>query len=155
MSNNATSSVEGDAPTNNQSPKIFRTMFRDGNFPQLGAEWLQLGVRVPTDIKPDNASNVHPGKNKGMSVAPEAGKLPAVIIPARLKSRYRNAMGPDDAAIWSFGTSAYSKGPINDALELVPTSPTHGVVAPANVMPLESFQQELGKTQPHWVIDEY
>ena len=71
-------------------PLIFRAMHVDGNHPKCGPDAKMLGVRVyPTanhDVKPDGEGQVEPGGG-GMSVAPDAAKLPVHRLPRRLRSR--------------------------------------------------------------------
>jgi hypothetical protein len=49
-------------------PRIFHAMLKDGDLPMVGSQLRMLGA-APKDIAPDQAGNVHPGRD-GISVAP-------------------------------------------------------------------------------------
>jgi hypothetical protein len=135
-------------------PRIYRVMLKaadDG--PTVGQSAAQLGVRVPTDIAPDEQDRVSPGTG-GMSVSPGLRALPAFLIPKRLRALVPKARGRDDGYVWRMGTGPFTRGSVGEGLQLEPDSPTHGTVQPAEVMPLSAYEDALAATRDEWVIDE-
>lgn len=124
-----------------------------GGRPQVAATARSLGVRVQTDIAPDETGDVHPGP-KGMSVAPDLVSLPLHRIPKRLGYLRLGAIGPDADVVWSFGEGRFAAGPFAPRLALVPDKPDHGVVGPAVKTRLTEYEAALAATQPGWRRDE-
>jgi hypothetical protein len=111
-------------------------MAADGDRPALGDE--DLGVRVPTDIKPDAAGNVHPGK-KGMSVVPDTPQL----LQGHL--RPESLGGTGTRPVWSITT-----GDLGAEVACVLTSTIHAVVSPAISMPSHAYREALEATRMSW-----
>jgi hypothetical protein len=122
-------------------------------WPQVAATARSLGVRIPTDIAPDEAGDVHPGP-KGMSVAPDLVSLPLHRIPKRLAHLRQGAIGPDADVVWSFGEGRFIAGPFAAHLALVPDRLDHGVVGPDAKTSLSEYEVALAGTQSGWRRDE-
>lgn len=137
-------------------PRIYRAMYHDGAKPVPGATKYQLGVRVPpdspADVTPDAEGYVDPGA--GMSVAPAWRKLPAFLIPERLKDKVPKARGDDDLRVWRHGEGPFADGSINAQLALSRTTAKHGEVEPAHRTLLGDYQAALAATQNDWEWDE-
>jgi hypothetical protein len=114
-----------------------------------------LGARVPTDIRPDAAGDVHPG-NGGMSVAPSMHDLPARLVPKRLRHLVPSAAGNDDLLVWRMGEGEFVQEAISEQLllRLDPKRSNHGFVEPKASMKLEDYQGALAGTHDEWSIDE-
>lgn len=121
--------------------------------PHIAATARSLGVRVPADIAPDEAGDVHPG-SRGMSVAPDLVSLPLHRIPKRLAHLRLGAVGPDTNVVWSHGEGPFLAGPVAPNLAPVPDKPDHGVVGPDATMRLSDYEAALAATQPGWRRDE-
>jgi len=141
-------------------PKIYRVMKKDGNNPVLGETASALGVRVPRDIAPDASGVVSPANN-GMSVTPSVAalnRMPARMVPIRLKSIVPGAAGNDNLFAWSMGQGKWTANeePIAPGLQLRPdpTDDQHGFVEPAVAMPLDEYRAAIDATQNSWQIDE-
>ncbi len=131
-------------------PRMFRAMKKgEDNKPTVGRGFCELGVRS-TEIEIDEDGNAVPNE-KGMSVAPEWRSLHLFVIPRRLGTGGR---GKDTTFCFRRGDGPFDRGACGNGLELVPDSPTHGVVRPAQVVPLNNFLQNLGATRDEWVIEE-
>jgi len=121
--------------------------------PEVAATARSLGVRVPTDIAPDEAGDVHPGP-QGMSVSPDLVSLPLHRIPKRLAYLRLGAIGPDADVVWSFGDGWFMAGPFASRLALVPDKPSHGFVGPDATTRLSEYEAALAATQTGWRRDE-
>jgi hypothetical protein len=121
--------------------------------PEIGTTARSLGVRIPTDIAPDETGHVHPGPH-GMSVAPDLVSLPLHRIPKRLAYLRLGAIGPDADVVWSFGQGPFVSGPFAPRLTLLPNRPNHGFVAPDTKLMLSDYKIALAATQPGWSRDE-
>jgi hypothetical protein len=122
--------------------KIFRAMSRalDGG-PICGSGPCMLGVRVPLDIAPDEAGNVHPGRG-GMSVTPDD--------PARLPPHLRPISLGGLGKLPVFAIEVGRLGP-HARHRPDPRRPTrHGFVEPAISMSLSSFRTALATTRAAW-----
>jgi hypothetical protein len=130
---------------------MFRIMRRDDDgFPTLGASASTLGVRVGADIDVDEQGNAVPN-HKGMSVAPEWRMIHIFLIPRRLLPGGR---GSGTRHCFRRGTAAFRQAYFGDGLELLPDSPGHGVVRPAQLVPLAQYEAAIAATREEWVIDE-
>lgn len=120
-------------------PLMYRAMARDQNqLPVLGQR--DLGVRVPTDVKPD-VNGIVSSARKGMSVAPEDPmNLPLHHRPASL-------LGTGEKPVWS-----HPAPELPSMLQYVETSDTHGVVSPAAAMTLAAYESALASTRPDWKL---
>ena len=135
-------------------PKIYRSMLSDGDFPMIGDTAKMLGVRVPTDIAPDQDGNVHRADH-GMSVAPSIGFLPHHRVPRRLNHIVKSATGGNDLCIWSTGRGDFVESLITDELELrLGGNLEHGFVSPSQTMQLVAYRDALSSTRHDWGIDE-
>lgn len=118
-----------------------------------GRPWLDdgpegLGVRVPTDIKPDRHGMVRPAplgeRGRGCSVTPNA--------PERMrKARRHKAHGGDSPLpLWQIDEEM-----LGAPLRFRPDpghDPDHGVIEPAAAMTLTIYRQALHQTQGSWVL---
>jgi hypothetical protein len=138
-------------------PLIFRTMFADGDKPQVGPTASTLGVRVApaakTDVAVDADGNVLP-RTGGMSVAPAWRVLPDHRIPRRLKAKCPRATGNNKLFCWRMGEGPFVACAVNDDLVLTPDSAAHGSVEPVRKMAVADYEKSLAATQGFWVIDE-
>jgi hypothetical protein len=90
----------------------------------------------------------------GMSVAPDWQMLDFTRVPRRLKDRCPGAMGSNSTACYVMGSGNFVRSSVTSDLELIPDSPTHGVVAPASQMTFDQYINALASTRTQWVIDE-
>jgi hypothetical protein len=113
--------------------------------PLVGPTARMLGVRVPTDIRPNDQGVVFPGTG-GMSVTPDLiWKLPAWRRP---QSMGGDSTGPEDH-IYGIEENVLS----NVSLDVRPDPKKpdqHGFVEPAMPVPLEQYQQALVCSRPFW-----
>ena len=126
----------------------------DDDKPTVGQAFCTLGVR-PTEVDLDAQNNATP-TDKGMSVAPEWRLLPPVVLPRRLHPRGRC---PRPVHCFRRGAAQFQRMLFGNNLELLPDPPgsagvTHGVVRPAQVVPVADHQQNLADTRDEWEIDE-
>ena len=126
---------------------VFRGMLSgDDGKPQLGRSAKSLGVRVPADIKPDAAGDVHPGTG-GMSVSPDS----SLNVPnhRRPMAMGHGSTGPDDLGMYAIAKVRVSIG--NLTLRPDPRRATkHAFVEPNQVMPLMHYEGALGSTRDDW-----
>jgi hypothetical protein len=137
-------------------PKIYRSMKKaEDDKPVVEPSAKGLGVRVAgnTDVDLDDRGNVILN-GKGMSVAPAWRKLLPHLIPRRLRPSFPRAAGSPSLFCFAMGEGTFSNGPISDALELQIDSPTHGVVAPRQLVPVDRYQSDLASTRDAWTVDE-
>jgi len=123
---------------------IFRAMkATPSNTPLCEDSARGLGVRVPTDIRPDHQGNVHPASG-GMSVSPDdPHHLPVSLRPASLKGYGKNPV------FWLL-----TRG-LGERLQFRrdPMKPDyHGYVEPACSMQLGAYRAALCETAPRWRI---
>jgi hypothetical protein len=142
--------------TQTLSPRIYRVMSTcpvDG-LPVIGSvNSIQLGARLGNDVKCDHIGHVVMD-GSGMSVTPAWRMLDYSRIPRRLKDRFPGASGSNKTACYAMGVGRFVRAPVTDDLELIPDSPKHGVVAPANSMTYHQYSQALAGTRTHWQKDE-
>jgi hypothetical protein len=137
-------------------PLVFRTMKKEGEQPKIGRSATTLGVRVLTeraDIPVDASGCVSPSTG-GMSVAPAWRQLPAHRVPARLKHLCPKARGQNDVHCWRIGNGEFVDGPLASGLNVRLDSATHGLVEPADIVPLDIYEADLAATLHQWMIDE-
>jgi hypothetical protein len=138
-------------------PRLYRSMFHDGERPLIGDEQNHLGVRVVADprpdVQPDGDGYVGPGQG-GMSVAPHWTKLPPFLIPERLNKLVPRARGDNALKCFRHGGGEFADGPVASGLAFRHTSSKHGLVEPAERMTLDSFQAALAATRNNWEVDE-
>lgn len=130
-------------------PRMFRIMKKDTDKPIIGQTAKTLGVR-PGEVDLDVLGNVVVN-DKGMSVNPEWRLASLFLIPKRLGTGGR---GSNTSYCFRRGTDAFQQGPCGDGLELLPDSPSHGVVRPAQSVPLVQFEENLQATRLEWEVDE-
>lgn len=135
-------------------------MKKDGDRPLLGESASTLGVRVPRDIPPTSDGAVLPGSN-GMSVTPSVAalnRMPARMVPNRLRAIVPGAAGDDSLFVWSLGQGPWATGvePIAPKLQLRPdpTDSQHGFVEPDVLMPVNGYRAAIAATQNLWQMDE-
>lgn len=140
-------------------PKVYRTMkCATDRFPVVESSNQGLGVRsdlqagiVDVDLDADGfvVLNGH-----GMSVVPEWRKLPAFLIPSRLRDRCHKARGDNQTACFTMGAGPFQDGVFADQLELRKDKPHHGCIVPSASVPLSQFESNIIGTRSQWVIDE-
>jgi len=129
---------------------MFRVMKKgDDDKPVVGQGFGELGVR-PTEIDTDVQGNAVQN-DKGMSVGPAWRVLSLFVVPKRLGTGGR---GKANAHCFRRGNGAFQQGPCGNGLELLPDSRTHGVVRPAQLVPLAQYLKDLAATREEWQIDE-
>jgi hypothetical protein len=134
-------------------PRVFRAMREDGGLPAVGTEPRMLGPAAK-DITADAQGLVHPGFD-GISVAPTLRDLPTILIPKRLRHIAPKATGSNTSAVWRHGDGSFAdEGAVAPDLQLRVDLETHGVIAPANTMPLLEYAAALAATRADWVKDE-
>jgi hypothetical protein len=132
---------------------VYRSMYPDGGSPQVGNESCQLGSRE-RDVAIDQAGNVSPGA--GMSVSICACRMLPHLIPIRLQSIFRQAIGRgkrSDLVIWLHGDGEWVSGALGDRLYLS-AGPSHGQLEPAGIMSKVDFDQALASTKSDWQKNE-
>lgn len=142
-------------------PKMYRSMIPQPSvtpvLPAVGTDGNMLGARVPphprADVLPDPDGNVGP-IGKGLSVAPSLRVLPQVLVPERLRNKRPGARGSNNLRVFRLGEGTFVRAPVGDSLELLPTSPEHGVIQPVRTTPLSEYQKHLATTQTLWTVDE-
>ena len=111
----------------------------DGN-PRIAAN--HLGIRVGTDIQPDDDRNVRPGTG-GMSVTPnDPMDLHQHVRPVELG-------GTGKRPVWWINDE---KLPVNLNYRPDPRSRTHGFVEPSDLMSIEDYQEAIEGTAPNWSL---
>jgi hypothetical protein len=132
-------------------PLVYRAMRRDANgLPTVAQSASALGVRLGTDIDVDAANNTVVN-DKGMSVAPAWRQLHLFRIPKRLGV---GGQGSNNTFCFRTGAGAFQQTAFAVGLELLPDSPTHGVVRPTQAVPLAQYESDLAATRADWQIDE-
>lgn len=145
-------------------PRIYRAMKQDAGRPMLGASGSTLGVRTPggagrPDIEPDEEGHVWPATG-GMSVSPSLrdllARLPARMIPQRLRHLAPKAAGSNHVLVWRMGEGPFVAAPLTDRLALRPDpeDSSHGFVEPGRRMSLEAYAGAVAATRDEWVVDE-
>jgi hypothetical protein len=125
----------------------------DGS-PETGSESsTHLGARLGTDVRCDDSGYVLI-EGAGMSVAPKWQQLPFTRIPKRLNNRVPGAAGSNKTACYAMGSGAFVRSCIARSLELIPDSPSHGVIAPTERMTFIEYNQALADTRICWEVDE-
>ena len=129
-------------------PRIVRIMKREADgFPSVAPKSDALGVRHgEIDLDPQNNAICNA---KGMSVSPTWNDISPRRIPKRL-----GGQGSNSTCVFVFGSGPFQQAMIAEGLELFPDSPTHGVVRPANIVPLAQYEAALAATRPDWRVDE-
>jgi hypothetical protein len=148
------SAPDGRTSPGENMPLIYRSMKREvDGLPKVGQSGTTLGVRIPGDIVVDQAGCVSPG-TVGMSVSPDWRSLPPFLVPARLRHLCPKARGRDDIYCWKMGEGEFVDGPLTSALNFRRDTATHGLVEPAAIVPLGTYEADLAATRDHWIIDE-
>ena len=141
-----------DAHAELNMPRVFRVMRKEpDNLPTVGDR--DLGVRPGIDVDVDAQNNVQVN-GKGMSVAPNWRDINYKRIPRRLRHIVPGAMGSNSKFCFRYGDGPFVQGPFANGLTLEPDSQTHGNVAPAQVIPLATYQGDIAATRAAWVEDE-
>lgn len=135
-------------------PQVFRIMREDPDgLPNVAPLGNGLGVRSGVDIEVDRQGNVLVN-GKGMSVNPEWRSAPLFRIPERLRHQKQGVRGPKTNACFRYGSGPFTRGRFADGLKLEPDSPTHGVIAPTETVPLPEYEAALAATRSAWEKDE-
>lgn len=133
-------------------PRVFRVMRRDvDNLPTISP--TSLGVRAGTDVDLDSQGKVLVN-GKGMSVAPNWRDINVTRVPKRLRPLLPGAAGSNAWSCFCAGTGPFEPGAFSRGLSLEPDSATHGVLAPAEVVPLATYEADLAATRASWQVDE-
>jgi hypothetical protein len=131
-------------------PRMFRIMKKGADEkPTVGQTATTLGIR-PGEIDLDASGNVILN-DKGMSVNPEWRAASIFLIPKRLGTGGR---GSRTSHCFRRGTAPFQQAPCGAGLELLPESPTHGVVRPAQPVLLAQYEADLHATRLEWEVDE-
>lgn len=135
-------------------PRVFRAMRKDEDgLPSLGRSSGDLGVRPGIDVDVDHQGRVLTN-GKGMSVSPSWRDLSMHRIPKPLRHWVPGARGSNNAYCFRRGEGPFEPGVFAEALILQPDSPTHGVIAPAELTPLDNYEAALAATRSDWIVDE-
>jgi hypothetical protein len=133
-------------------PRVFRVMRKEPDgLPTVSQ--TSLGVRPGVDVDLDAQNNVLVN-GKGMSVAPNWRDINVNRIPKRLRPIVPGAGGSNNTFCFGTGNGAFVQGAFANGLTLEPDSATHGNVAPAQVVPLATYEADLAATRPDWQEDE-
>jgi len=125
-------------------------MTADGDYPLVENSADGLGVRVPTDIRPDEQDRVRPAipkkrKGDGMSITPSDPKrMPNARRPKTLEN------GQSDRPLWRIDSAVLGLE-LRFRPDRVP-APTHGVIEPAHEMQLTEYRAALAATRTQWVL---
>jgi hypothetical protein len=133
-------------------PRVFRVMKKEADG-LLTVSPTSLGVRPGVDVDLDPQGNVLVN-GKGMSVVPNWRDINVNRIPKRLRSIVPGAGGSNNTFCFRTGNGAFMQGAFANGLTLEPDSATHGNVAPAQVVPLATYETDLAATRPDWQEDE-
>jgi len=112
-----------------------------------------LGIRARVDVDVDAQHNVLVN-GKGMSVAPNWRDINVNRVPKRLRPILPGAGGSNNTFCFRTGNGAFVQGPFASGLTLELDSATHGNVAPAQAVPLASYEADIAATRPDWEEDE-
>lgn len=134
-------SAETGSSTTIVDTQLFRAMAREVNGnPRIAP--AHLGIRIGTDIEPDDDGNVRP-ETGGMSVTPnDPMDLPQHRRPAELG-------GTGKWPVWWIHDG---KLPVSLNYRPDPRSRTHGFVEPSDLMRLENYQGSIEGTAPNWSL---
>jgi hypothetical protein len=133
-------------------PRVFRVMRKEPDgLPTVSQ--TSLGVRPGVDVDLDAQNNVLVN-GKGMSVAPNWRTINRNRVPKRLRLIVPGARGSNNTFCFRTGSGAFVQGAFANGLTLEPDSATHGNVAPAQVVPLATYEADLAATRPDWEEDE-
>jgi len=134
-------------------PLVFRAMKRDDDeLPTVEQSASGLGVRPGIDV--DVVGGNVEVNGKGMSVSPAWRSINILRVPKRLRDRVRGARGSNNAQCFRFGTGPFQPGAFAVGLDLVPDTPTHGCVTPAQPVALARYESDLAATRADWQVDE-
>ncbi len=123
------------------------------DLPVIASSSHGLGVRPGTDVDVDAQNNVQVN-GKGMSVAPNWRDINHKRIPKRLRPIVPGAMGSNNTFCFRYGQGVFAQGAFANGLTLEPDSTTHGNIAPAQVVPLATYEGDLAATRADWSEDE-
>jgi hypothetical protein len=133
-------------------PRVFRVMRKEPDgLPTVNQ--TSLGVRPGMDVDLDVHNNVLVN-GKGMSVAPNWRDINVNRIPKRLRPVVPGAGGSNNKFCFRAGNGAFVQGAFANGLTLEPDSATHGNIAPAQVVPLATYEAHIAATRPDWQEDE-
>ena len=133
-------------------PRVFRVMRKDADdLPTVSP--TSLGVRPGKDVDLDAQNNVLVN-GKGMSVAPNWREINIHRIPKRLRTLLPGAAGSNSWSCFRIGVGPFQRGDFANGLTLELDSTTHGVVAPAQIVPLATYEGDIAATRPQWQVDE-
>jgi hypothetical protein len=62
--------------------------------------------------------------------------------------------GSNNTFCFTMGEGVFQQAAFSAGLELLPDSQTHGVVRPAQMVPLEQYEADLAATRTAWQVDE-
>ena len=117
--------------------------------PTIGQTATTLGIR-PGEVDLD-AQGIVILNDKGMSVNPEWRVASIFLIPKRLGTAGR---GSNTSYCFRRGAAPFQQASCGAGLELLPDSPTHGVVRPAQPVLVAQYEADLHATRLEWEVDE-
>jgi hypothetical protein len=133
-------------------PLVFRVMRQEPDgLPTV--KQTSLGVRAGVDVDLDAQNNVL-ANGKGMSVAPNWRNINRNRIPKRLRPIVPGAGGSNNTFCFRMGNGSFVRGAFANALTLEPDSATHGNIAPAQAVPVATYEADIAATRPDWQEDE-
>lgn len=133
-------------------PTVFRVMRKDADDRPTVSQ-TSLGVRPGKDVDLDAQNNVLVN-GKGMSVAPNWRDINVNRVPKRLRPLLPGAAGSNTWFCFRTGAGPFEQGAFANGLTLEPDSATHGTVAPAQIVPLATYEADIRATRPNWEVDE-
>lgn len=141
-------------------PTLYRPMkAAEDNFPVVGSNSKELGVRVPpnpnSDIDLDDNQLIKLN-GRGMSVAEHWQHLPGHLIPKRLQPIFPAATGSNSLKCFKMGEGNFEEANVNSDLRVVIKSGNShgGNVAPLEQVEVDNFQSSLAATRNAWIVDE-
>lgn len=134
-------------------PLVFRAMrMDDDGLPTVEQSPNGLGVRPGVDV--DVVGGDVLANGMGMSVSPSWRAISIMRIPKRLRDKVPGARGSSSTHCFKYGSGPFQVGTFAAGLNLVPNTPTHGCVTPAQQVPLATYENDLAATRADWEVDE-
>lgn len=122
---------------------IFRTMAADATGQQPACTDVDLGVRVPTDVKAASDGTVVPSsKARGMSAFDDPYAMPNHLLPESLGGE------PGNRPVWVMHLVH-----LPSVLDFTITKRAHGVVHPRDWTTISAFRSALCETAADWTVD--
>ncbi len=134
-------------------------MEKDGDRPRIDRSATALGVRIrlegekkPEDIPVDDSGRVSPstgGNVRGsrMEVAPHSPDS------QKAETALSRCDWQEQPRLLDDGVGKFVDGPLAPGLNFPRDKATHGLVEPAQVVSLETYEADLAATRDQWIID--